>query len=174
MERVLPHSWQNPRSAYRDDLNFFGFPDTQVNASAGKCTKLRQGAPECFRQSSQWQITHLTGAAVALYRIAPHRHPPSYVSVIVIALVRPNAVVQARLARPAGLTSPATALLGGRAGSRHLPVTVIEQVDSRSKRYSASGLVVRCASSSRIYAQRSNRDQNQSHAEDLYTDQAFI
>ena len=27
--------------------------DSQVNASTGKCTKLRQGAPECLRQSPQ-------------------------------------------------------------------------------------------------------------------------
>ena len=90
MESVLPQSGQNPRSAYRDDLYLFGSLVTQMNESTGKWTKLAQGAPECLRQNSQWQITHRIGAAVALYRIAPHRHPPSKESVIVLELLRPH------------------------------------------------------------------------------------
>lgn len=77
MERILPHSGQNPRSAYFDDRYLRGSLVVQVNASRGKCTKLKHGAPECFRQFSQWQITHRDGAAVEAYRTEPHKHPPS-------------------------------------------------------------------------------------------------
>ena len=108
MESVLPHSGQNPRSAYRDDRNLRGSPVIHVNASTGKCTKLRQGAPECFRQSSQWQITHRIGAAVDLYRMAPHRHPPSYVSGIGINSTKPDGQARLRTNRRACRSTAAT------------------------------------------------------------------
>lgn len=63
MESVLPHSGQNPRSAYREERNRLGSLVIQVNAWIGKCTKLRQGPPECLRQFSQWQMTQRIGAS---------------------------------------------------------------------------------------------------------------
>jgi hypothetical protein len=75
---------QKPRSAYREDRYLVGWPLTHVKESIGKWTKASAGAPECFRHIEQWQITARRGAAMARYRTAPQRHPPSNVTLSTI------------------------------------------------------------------------------------------
>src|SRR5579859_737924 len=111
--RVEPQVEQKPRNMPGEDANLVISPLVTSTTVSSKATNAAAGAPQCLRQLWQWHHIVQFGAPLARNRTAPHRHPPSHVSLILRSL----ALSDVRRSDLDQLRNDSVNLLGGRPAS---------------------------------------------------------
>ena len=88
-----PHSAQNPRVTYSEDLYLVDLPFVHVSSFVWKSIQLTTGAPEAFWHMPQWQYSVAKGEPETQYLTALQRQPPSKFLMFIFILVRPTSSI---------------------------------------------------------------------------------